>query len=635
MVSRGIAQRCPLWCVPLLILYTSLLTPAVPSSEPTLKQWYRTGSEVIESEDHAFPSCYVHIKCFTEKSFWMTDKLDQLLKSYIDPNQVRTIYDSGNQSELIPVNERCSLHYLLQSNNSRWKETFHYMKFKIPNFVGRRTFQTALIHVIEGCPSSLHDVNAQDEAFQWTDGHSLFLDSRTGWLYFRNVRGDWNAWERSQDHKGLISSKMGGKWDKRESTAKIAVLGTYSHLVINHGEDTRPSAFIRALGNKQSRIYTKEILMAEVAADFLNFTTVYPSDLLNRSGHPTGQIGSIHSNELVLETDLPTNVLNDLLKVVFDYDHLFVYCTYNLRSRSMSIAVWFFPFDLLSWIAVAVILCLFWVLQIVSSRYPYTPQVLSESLLVIFQILFRQSQSKPKRLSILFVVFLLIFSFFYENMITSSLIAPPEETPFQNLTEAINAGYILDRNVDNYLIRMASLTILKKTEELIRLIDNEMFPDTNKYIYTFKTLGDVNSIFNVYKEIKAPYKCLLTEEGNGTFSIFIDSRSGMKTQLAPVFAWVEEAGLFFPFHHYGIILSELSRRSIQQSLKSSNKDKDASYPEENLLTLSNLVPLFIASAIAFILAGFIFLFARFRLLVRVGHFLRFFVYLIFSSVASQ
>jgi hypothetical protein len=625
-----------------------MLTHAVRTSDQRLKQWHRPRGDLQQSYEDIFRSCYVHIKCLTEKSLWMTDRLDQTLKSYISQNQVRTIYDSGNQSELIPVNERCSLHYLIQAYKSGWKETFDYMKFKIQNFVGRRMFQTALIHVIEGCPLSLH-INALDEAFQWTDGHSLFLDSSTGWLYFRNVRGDWNAWERSRNHKGLISSKMGGKWDKRESTARIAVLSELSYLIFNY-EDFGQSAFIRAMGTKQSRIYTKEIMMAEIAAEFLNFTTVYPSDLFNRSGHPTGNIGPIYPNQLVLETDLPHNVLNDLLKVFLDYDNLFVYCTYNLRSQSMSIAVWFFPFDLLSWIAVTVILCLFWVLKIVNSSNPYTLQVISESLLVIFQILFRQSQSKPKRLSILFVVLFLIFSLFYENMITSSLIAPSEETPFQNLTEAINEGYILDRNLDNHLSRMFSLTLSKKTEDVIRLIDNEMFPDTKKYIYTFRTIGDFNSVFSIWNEIKHPYKCLLTEEGNGTFSIFIHSRSGMKTQLAPVFEWADEAGLYVPFLHILFKFAGLSRRSIQQSLKSS-KGKEASYLEGNLLTLSNLVPLFIASAIAFIVAGFIFLFeckghgwrsslinvlalTRVRL-VRVGHFIRLFVYLILGYVASQ
>jgi hypothetical protein len=647
MVSRKIARRCPICSVSLLILYLSILTPAVRSSDQTLKQWHRPRSDLQQSYEHTFRNCYVHIKCLTEKSLWMTDRLDQTLKSYIGQNRVRTIYDNGNQSELIPISERCSLHYLLRSYNSGWRETYDYMNFKIPNFIARRTFQTALIHVIDGCPLSL-PVNAQDEAFQWTDGHSLFLDSRTGWLYFRNVRGDWNAWDRSQDHKGLISSKMGGKWDKKKSTAKIAILTKYTQLMLSHEEHTRRCAFLKLLRSKQPRLCTKEIIMAEVAAEFLNFTTVYPSDLLNRSGYPSGKIVPIHSDQLVL--DLPQNVLNDFFQLIYVYDHLFVYCTYNLRSRSMSIAVWFFPFDVLSWVVVVVILCLFWVLQIVSSRSPCTLQAISESLLVIFQILFRQGQSKPKRLSMLFVAFFLIFSFFYENIITSSLIAPSEETPFQNISEAINAGYILDRNFEDYVIRMMYLHISKQTEDFIKLIDSEMFPDNTRYIYTFETLDDMNSLFNVYKEIKHPYKCMLTEEGNRTFSIFMETRSGMKTQLAPVFEWIDAAGLFIPFRHLSLNAVELGRRGIQQSLKSS-KGKEVSYLEGNLLTLSNLVPLFIASAIACIVAGFIFLFeckghgwkaslvnflalTRFQL-VRVGHFIRLFVYLIIGYVASQ
>jgi hypothetical protein len=203
-----------------------MLPPEVRSSKPTLKLWHGPTSQLHESPELAFDNCHIHLKCFTEKSLWMTDKLDRMLKSYIGLNKVRTIYDSSNQSALIPTTERCSLHYLLQSNTSTWEETYDYMNYRIQDFIVRRTFQTALIHVMEGSPLSL-PVNGQDEAFQWTDGHYLFFYSCSGWLYFRNVRADWNVWERSRDHEGLISSKMKAKWSIKESKAKVAIFTSH------------------------------------------------------------------------------------------------------------------------------------------------------------------------------------------------------------------------------------------------------------------------------------------------------------------------------------------------------------------------------------------------------------------------
>jgi hypothetical protein len=39
----------------------------------------------------------------------MKDKLQWILEHYVGPNNVRTIYDSENQSALIPTTERCRL----------------------------------------------------------------------------------------------------------------------------------------------------------------------------------------------------------------------------------------------------------------------------------------------------------------------------------------------------------------------------------------------------------------------------------------------------------------------------------------------------------------------------------------------
>jgi hypothetical protein len=583
-----------------------MLTPAVLSSKPTLKVWHAPTRQLQESHVHAFRMCHVHIKCVTENSLWMTDKLDRMLKSFIGLNKVRTIYNSGNQSALIPTTERCSLHYLLQSNNSKWEETYDYMNYRIQDFVVRRTFQTALIHVMEGSPLSL-PVNAQDEAFQWTDGHHFFLDVCSGWLYFRNVRGDWNVWERSRDHEGLISSKMKGKWSIKESKAKVAIFIPHIQNFLSwlNSVDTRRCAFLRVQGEKDTFMCTKEIMMAEAAADVLNFTTVYTNDWVNRSEYPTGVISYVFSTDLVLDSNRPENVARSIFTLIFVFPPKFVYCSYNTRARSMSIAVWFFPFDLISWIVVLGILCLFWLLQVISSGSHYSSQSINDSILVIFRILFRQALSKPKRLSMFFVVFFLIFSMFYENLITSSLIAPTGEMPFDNITEAISAGYV-SRSSDNSIEKLVLFFTNHQSGEMIRFIDKEMYPNENKYIYMFSAASHNDVIYRIVKEIKHPYQCLQTKERSEFVLAFLESRTGMNTQLAPVFEWIQEAGLFSPFFQLESAFSEFRIRSIQYELKNS-KGKEASYVEVNLITLLNLVPLYIASTITFIIACFIFL----------------------------
>jgi hypothetical protein len=648
MASKGNTDYCSLWSIWILTLSSSMLTPAVLSSKPTLKLWHVPTSQLQESHVHAFRMCHVHIKCFTENSLWMTDKLDRMLKSFIGLNKVRTIYDSGNQSALIPTTERCSLHYLLQSNNSKWKETYDYMNLKIEDFIIRRTFQTALIHMMEGSPLSFTP-NAQHEAFQWTDGHSFFLDCRKGWLYFRNVRGDWNAWERSRNYEALMMSKMGGKWDKRESQLKIAVFTANSQIHWRQGKDTKRCAFLRVPGNKITRRCTMDLMMAEVAADFLNFTTVYPLDLVYRSGYPAGAISDILSQSLYLsDKTLPHTALKGLFHLNYHYYRTFIYCTYNLRSRSMSIAVWFFPFDILSWIVVAVLLCLFWLLHVISASSPYSFQTICNSLVAIFKILFRQSHSKPNRLSMLLVVLFLIISVFYENLITSSLIAPPEEMPIQNITEAVNSGYILQTDED-LVRRVMYLYQTKQIEDFIRIIDDEAFPNMKKYIRNYPPFGH-NTLHHVINEIKHPYKCPHTIEGSGFFAAFLQFDGGMKTQLAHVFRWIHEASLDIPFWHLEEIPLANLKREIRHHLKA-YKGKDTSSFNENMVSLLNLVPLLFASILCFIVASCIFILefkgkrcrtllihflALIRLrLVNAGHFNVSFVLLIFNQIQNQ
>jgi F0F1-type ATP synthase membrane subunit a len=369
------------------------------------------------------------------------------------------------------------------------------------------------------------------------------------------------------------------------------------------GSDTRRCAFLRVPGNKKTRLCTKPVIMAEIAADVLNFTTVYTYDLVNRSGYPAGSIAEIPESKLYLDTNLPESFFMGSFSLVYERYHTFVYCNYNIRSRSMSIAVWFFPYDFSSWIIVVVILCLFLLVQVKSSDSPNALQATCDSLLVIFQILFRQSLSNPKWLSMLFIFSFLIFSFFYENLISSSLIAPLQDPPFKNKTDAINAVYVYEQNISS-LIRARVFFLQKQTENLISLI-NEFFPYNKKVIYPYASATHLTIFWRIFNAIKVPYKCPFTRDRVGIFRSFAGFSNGIKTQLADVYEWINETGLFNPFLQLQYGLFDFGIRAIELSL--SSKSKFASNLEGNLVTLRNLVPLFITVALACIVSCVIFL----------------------------
>jgi hypothetical protein len=289
--------------------------------------------------------------------------------------------------------------------------------------------------------------------------------------------------------------------------------------------------------------------------------------------------------------------------LVYERYHTLVYCNYNIRSRSMSIAVWFFPFDFLSWIIVVVIICMFLLVQIKCSDSPNTLQVTCDSLLVIFRILFRQSLSKPKWLSMLFISSFLIFSFFYENLISSSLIAPLQDTPFKNKTDAVNAGYVYEQNISS-LNRARIFFVQKQTEDLISFI-NDFFPDNKKVIYPYTSSTHHTIFWRIFNTIKVPYKCPFTRDRVGVYLSFAEFRNGIKTQLADVYEWIHETGLFGPFLQLQYGLFDFGIRYIELSL--SSRSKLASNLEANLVTLRNLVPLFITGTLACIVSGLIFL----------------------------
>jgi hypothetical protein len=135
----------------------------------------------------------------------------------------------------------------------------------------------------------------------------------------------------------------------------------------------------------------------------------------------------------------------------------------------------------------------------------------------------------------------------------------------------------------------------------------DIFPDNKKRIYFLRSPIHSNKVFSIISDIKYPYNCLQTKEGFGAFSVFLVSRSGIKGQLAPVFEWIQAAGLWIPFANLEGDQREIMRRNVWNELVSL-KSHGASRLEENLVTLSNIVPLFIVSALACIVAVCIFVF---------------------------
>jgi hypothetical protein len=425
------------------------------------------------------------------------------------------------------------------------------------------------------------------------------------------------------------------------NSARIAVFTGDMEYISARGGNPGRCATLRVPGNKQTLLCMKWTIMAEVAAAALNFTRVYTYDRVNRSGYPTGEITTILSTEFDPDASLLHKEFRGLVHLGDVEYHTFVYCTYNRRSQSMSIAVWFLPFDVSCWIITAVLFCLFFLLQIINPGRLYTPQFISETLLVIFRILFRQSLSNPTGLSMLFVVFLLIFSLCYENFITSSLISPSKEIPFENITEAVNAEFILAveegtgtsyfkgkdaffkenknalRRFDVFekvsgpsghqLINSPFNYRAAQARSFINGIDNDLFPDNKKRIYFLRLRIHSNKYFSLISDVKYPYKCLQTKEGLGAFSVYLVSRSGIKGQLAPVFEWIQAAGLWIPFDNLEGCRREIIRRNVWNELVGL-KGQGASRLQENLVTLSNIVPLFVASALACIVAVCIFVF---------------------------
>jgi hypothetical protein len=146
--------------------------------------------------------------------------------------------------------------------------------------------------------------------------------------------------------------------------------------LLKTGRGPKRCAILRDPETKNTLLCGKGIMMAEIAAVVLNFTTIYDFNKIS---------GSII--QLLTYTNVPNPVLLpfslDGLANLIDVRHdKMLHCSYNLRSRSMSIAVWCFPFDLSTWIVVAVMLCLFWLLQAISRyRIPFSHS--SEPLSVV------------------------------------------------------------------------------------------------------------------------------------------------------------------------------------------------------------------------------------------------------------
>jgi hypothetical protein len=90
------------------------------------------------------------------------------------------------------------------------------------------------------------------------------------------------------------------------------------------------------------------------------------------------------------------------------------------------------------------------------------------------------------------------------------------ETPFQNLTEAIKAGYIhktqyelktsnpkeLKHPKNQWYAEFGSDVDPTEPETYIDNVNNVLFPDKKKYIYTSKTVHQSDPIVTLVNEIK-------------------------------------------------------------------------------------------------------------------------------------
>jgi hypothetical protein len=380
----------------------------------------------------------------------MTDKLDWTLRSMMNPGMVRTVYGSDNQTALIPTTERCSHHYLLLHPNTV-HELHAYFEQTIINFTIRSSSQAAFILVIDGTPP-FWTTQPGFSIFQRTAGHFFVMDGWSGWLYYQNFWGDPSDRVRSRDYNGLIFHKMHEKWEKERSSLWIGVHNADTEYFSDYirTDPKRYSDLQIHLNYMNSFICTKMSVAVAVAAAALNFTTIhFPYQYPMPPSFPFGKILRTQYN--ILRPQLNFVPINTITSLTLDSVHKssLLYCVYTISSGSTSFAVWFNLFSLHVWIALGLTLIFLSPFMLFSNNdqhrrfSKFSLKRVSNCLVSILQIIFRQSISKPSLVSLLFIFVSIVLSTLYENSITGSLIVPTKVTPFDNISVALAAGYKL------------------------------------------------------------------------------------------------------------------------------------------------------------------------------------------------
>jgi hypothetical protein len=605
---------------------------------PIVKEWTGPTPDRIKLSNTIF-ECTAHIKCFTEKSHFMTDKMDWTLRSMMNPRSVRTVYDSDNQTSLIPTTERCSHHYLLLHPNTL-NEWHTYFEQTIINFTIRSSSQAAFILVIEGTPP-FWTTHPGYSVFQRTAGHFFVMDGWSGWLYYQNFWGDPDDRVRSRDYNGLIFHKMHDKWEKKRSSLRIGVQSTDTDYFPHYLriDPKRCSDLQIHLNHWNSYICSKLAVAVAVAAAALNITTIhFPYDYPLPPSFPSGTIRQIQYNTLRPQLHfLPITAITSLTLDSVHKSSL-LYCVYTIPSDSTSFAVWFNPFTLHVWIALGLTLIFLSPFMLFSDNdhhgiFPkFSLKRASNCLVSILQIIFRQSISKPSLVSLLFILVSIVLSTLYENSVTGSLIVPSKVTPFDNISVALAAGYkltvdspasqdFLDQNakIMEFLYQNMDALIAYNVMDMLnsslgfgriksKVVSDSfttrqpqktmdtleaVFPKNEKVLLYMLSDVNVNSIITMLSAFKHPYHCLQTKKGLTESVLIWLFQTGIRSQLSWYFRIFSEGELYAPFQHLQAGRSTLVTENFMRfaTSKAIEKGTHRGNMEGKLLSLANLVPL--------------------------------------------
>jgi hypothetical protein len=620
---------------------------------PIVKEWIRPTPVSIELSSTIF-ECTAHIKCFTEKSHYMTDKLDWTLSSMMNHAMVRTVYNSDNQTSLIPTTERCSHHYLLLHPNTV-NEWPIYFEQTIINFTIRSSSQAAFILVMEGTPP-VWTTHPHYSIFQRTAAHFFVMDVWSGWMYYQNFWGDPNDRVRSRDYNGLILYKIHNKWEKKRSSLRIGVQSIDTEYFSDYiRTDPKHCSDLQIhLSYRNSFICTRLSVAVAVAAAALNFTTIHFSYQFSiPPSFPSGTIRQIQYNKF--RPQLHFWPINAITSLTLDsvYKSGLLYCVYTIPSDSTSFAVWFNPFNLHVWLALGLTLIFLFPFMLFSDddQRGIFPKVslkhVSNCLVSILQIIFRQSISKPCFVSLLFIWASIVLSTLYENSVTGSLIVPVKVTPFDNISVALAAGYKLtvEDSARNFLDQNAKITtfLYQNMDALIAynvmdvlnsslisggiqskvVTDNftvgeplatmetleAVFPKNEKVLlYMFSDLY-VNHIIKMLSALKHPYHCLQTNQGLTEFVVVWLFQTGIRSQLSWHFRAFSEGELYAPFQHLQAGRSSLATENVMRfaTSKAIEKENHRGNMEGKLLSLANLVPLILTCSGVIAIALILFL----------------------------